>query len=106
MIKKIYKLLFWLSLSLTLANGAAAADEPTALGFHNVLLEFLLRPMGFLSLLGGSALFVASSPFTAVASLEEPHDAWFNSFNGFVGAPIRYTFTRPIGDYTFKAYTD
>lgn len=102
MIKKIYTVLFVLSLVLT--NGSATADESTT--FLDVLPEILLRPMGFVSLLGGSAMFVAATPFTAAVSLEEPHDAWSNSFNGFVGAPIRYTFTRPIGDYTVKVYPD
>ncbi|MGH8499893.1 MAG: hypothetical protein ACRERV_13970 [Methylococcales bacterium] len=104
MIKKIHKLLFWLS--LILASGATVADEPAPPGFRDVLPEIILRPMGFVGLIGGCALFAASAPFTAVASFEEPHDAWSNSFNGFVGAPIRYTFTRPIGDYTFKVYPD
>ncbi|MGH8550297.1 MAG: hypothetical protein ACRERU_17185 [Methylococcales bacterium] len=89
-----------------LTQSAMAADEPSPVGFWEVLPETILRPMGFVGLVGGCALFVVATPFTAVASIEAPHDAWTNSFNGFVGAPVRYTFSRPIGDYTFKVYPD
>ena len=91
---------------LLLFQGVARAEEAVSPGFWEVLPETVLRPAGFMGLLGGCALFVASTPFTAVASIESPHDAWFNSFNGFVGAPVRYTFTRPIGDYRFEVNPD
>jgi hypothetical protein len=93
-------------LLLNLAPSAALADDSSAVGFWNVLPETILRPTGFLSLVGGCVMFVAAAPFTSVASLEAPHDAWSNSFNGFIGAPIRYTFDRPLGDYSFKVHPD
>lgn len=86
--------------------GVASAEEVESIGFWDVLPETILRPVGFLSFLGGCALFAATTPFTAIASIEAPHDAWFNSFNGFVGAPVRYTFTRPVGDYRFAVFPE
>ncbi|MCI0666641.1 MAG: hypothetical protein L0Y38_07115 [Methylococcaceae bacterium] len=93
-------------LLLSILTQSVAADDPPSLGFWDVLPETILRPMGFVGLVGGCALFVASAPFTAAASIEAPHDAWSNSFNGFVGGPVRYTLTRPVGDYRFKVYPD
>ncbi|MGH8477184.1 MAG: hypothetical protein ACRERS_00920 [Methylococcales bacterium] len=104
MIRKIQKTVF--GLLFLLASGAALADDVASPGIRDLLPELLLRPMGFVGLVGGCALFAAATPFTLAASLEEPHDAWSNSFNGFVGAPIRYTFLRPIGDYRFEVNPD
>ncbi|MGR9106349.1 MAG: hypothetical protein ACU843_05390 [Gammaproteobacteria bacterium] len=100
MLKKIpiLSVLVWQLLTPVPAFAAESSDG----GIWEFLPEIILRPFGFLSVLGGSALFVAASPLTAAASIEAPHDAWSNSFNGFVAAPIRYTFTRPIGDYRFE----
>ena len=76
-----------LVLALALVHGAVAAEPESSVGFWDVLPETVLRPVGFMGFVGGCALFVASTPFTAVASIEAPHDAWTNSFNGFVGGP-------------------
>lgn len=100
------KVILAVLLLLSLAQGTVVAKEDSSVGFWEVLPETVLRPVGFMGFVGGIALFVASTPFTAVASIEAPHDAWSHSFNGFVGAPVRYTFTRPIGDYVFKVYPD
>lgn len=93
-------------LLLMLVRSASAADDPDSIGFWDILPESIVRPMSFVGFVGGSALFVTATPFIAVASLEPPHDAWSNAFNGFIGAPIRYTFERPIGDYRFDVYPD
>lgn len=93
-------------MGFVLAHAAVATEQESSVGFWDVLPEAVLRPVGFMGLVGGCALFVASTPFTAIASIEAPHDALTHSFNGFVGAPVRYTFTRPIGDYAFKVYPD
>ena len=80
----------------------AVADDQLKNKFWHVLPEIVLRPVGFVSLLFGSAFFVVSSLVTAVASIEEPHDALNNSFEGFVKTPFRYTFKRPIAGNTLK----
>jgi hypothetical protein len=104
MVKKNCRLSLLLLLLLT--QGQANAEDQSSVGFWEVLPETVLRPVGLMGFVGGCAMFLVATPITAVASIEAPHDAWFNSFNGFVGAPVRYTFTRPIGDYSFKVYPD
>ncbi len=88
---------------------AVAEDQPwpgttkeQAPGLEDYLAEIVLRPLGAISNIVGLGLFVAASPITMLASIEEPHDAVANSFNGFVLAPYRYTFRRPIGEYRFR----
>ena len=88
---------------------AVAEDQPwpgtateQAPDLEDYLAEIVLRPIGAISNLVGLGLFVAASPITMLASIVEPHDAVANSFNGFVLAPFRYTFRRPIGEYRFR----
>ncbi len=78
------------------------ADDQLESKFWNVLPEIVLRPVGFVSLLFGSAFFVVTTPVTAVASIEEPHDALNNALEGFVNTPFRYTFKRPIAGNALK----
>lgn len=103
---RLLRITMALALTITVAQDALADEMAPSPGFWDILPETILRPVGFMSFVGGCALFAATSPLTAIASIEEPHEAMSHSFNGFVGAPIRYTFTRPIGNYAFKVYPD
>lgn len=92
---------------------AASEDQPwpgttteQAPGLEDYLAEIVLRPFGAISNIVGLGLFVAASPITILASIEAPHDAVANSFNGFVLAPYRYTFRRPIGEYRFRVNSE
>ena len=52
----------------------------------------ILRPLGLVATLGGTLIFVVSSPFSALGgNLDE---AW----NSLVVSPAEYTFKRPLGD--------
>jgi hypothetical protein len=75
-------------------------DQPSP-GLSDYLPELVLRPFGAVGNLLGLGMFVAASPITLLASIEPPHDAVAHSFNGFVLAPYRYTFRRPLGVYRF-----
>jgi len=52
----------------------------------------LLRPLGLVATLGGTLIFVVSSPFSALGGNIE--EAW----NSLVVTPAEYTFKRPLGD--------
>jgi len=56
------------------------------------------RPLGFLTTIVGTAVFIGLSPLTAFASIPEPHDAFEKTANIFIVAPGCYTFCRPLGD--------
>jgi hypothetical protein len=62
-------------------------------------LDLLIyRPLGLITTIVGTAVFIGVSPFTALASIPAPHDAFEKTANLFIMAPAHYTFSRPLGD--------
>jgi hypothetical protein len=53
----------------------------------------LMRPVGFVASVFGSAVFVVSLPLSL---LGENHE---EAFNKMVKKPVKYTFVRPLGDF-------
>lgn len=53
----------------------------------------LVRPLGFLATLAGSAVFIVSMPFSAIGGNTE--EAW----ESLVVSPATYTFKRPLGGF-------
>lgn len=73
------------------------------LGFLGVLADLvLLRPVGFAMTVGGIGLLVATSPFTGIASLAPPHDAFLRAGNALVVGPAGFTFNRPVGEFSYQ----
>lgn len=91
---------FFLILSLIISpiswgTGAAGTDNldnqnsPMAMTVDLVLC----RPLGFVAMLGGTLVFVVSSPFSALGGNIE--EAW----DSLVVNPAEYTFKRPLGEF-------
>ncbi|MFQ5465048.1 MAG: hypothetical protein ACE5EI_03890 [Thermodesulfobacteriota bacterium] len=57
----------------------------------------VFRPIGLLSLVAGSGLYVVWLPFTV------PTGAMFEAGKGLVVDPFRFTFTRPVGELKTRA---
>lgn len=55
----------------------------------------LLRPLGLVTLIGGSALFLASLPIVLIT---RPHEVG-KPFDLLVGAPVRYVWVDPLGSH-------
>jgi cell division septation protein DedD len=73
------------------------------LGIPGVLADLiLLRPFGVAMTVGGVALFGATSPFTGIASIAPPHDAFNQAYNAFVVGPAGFTFSRPLGEMSYQ----
>ena len=53
----------------------------------------LARPVGAVATVAGFAVFVVSSPFSALGG--NTHEAW----NSLVASPASYTFKRPLGAF-------
>lgn len=53
----------------------------------------LVRPLGFVATLAGSAIFIVSIPFSAIGGNTE--EAW----ETLVVSPATYTFKRPLGGF-------
>ena len=79
---------------------SATAKQETNTGIENIWPEFILRPVGVLSSAIGAGFFLATSPFAAIANIPEPHDAFEHTYEAFIKTPVRFTFLRPIGDYS------
>lgn len=59
-----------------------------------MLIDLIVaRPLGLLATLGGSAIFIISSPFSVLGGNAE--DAW----ESLVTNPAEYTFKRPLGEF-------
>lgn len=73
------------------------------LGMPGVLADLiLLRPFGVAMTVGGVGLLVATSPFTGIASIAPPHDAFLRATNAFVIGPAGFTFNRPLGEFSYQ----
>ncbi len=55
----------------------------------------LLRPVAFVTLIGGTALFLASVPFVAIT---RPHEIG-KPFEALVAKPARYIWLDPLGSH-------
>ena len=95
---------------LLLSSSLQAKDDPRAycqskneVGdlFTDVLF---VRPLGLAGTLAGGALFIGLSPFTALANIPEPHNAFDRVAGVLVGAPYSYTFVRPLGYFSASCY--
>ena len=70
-------------------------NSPEAMG-----VDFIAaRPLGLVSTLGGTVVFLVSWPFSALGG--NSAEAW----NTLVVTPAEYTFHRPLGDFSHRAVT-
>lgn len=65
-------------------------DEDTNAGA--MIVDFvIIRPLGIIATLGGTALFIITAPFAAAGGNTD------QTAEQFVKRPARFTFTRPLG---------
>lgn len=64
----------------------------------------IYRPLGVAATAVGVGLFVATSPFTALAQIAPPHDAFEITSNILIKGPGRFTFVRPVGNLSLTEY--
>ncbi|MDD5033713.1 MAG: hypothetical protein PHE55_03060 [Methylococcaceae bacterium] len=87
-------------LALILTTGAAAAAPLQAPreGMNVVVDLAVVRPIALVGTAVGAALFAGLSPFTALASIAPPHDAFSRAADALIGMPACYAFFRPLGE--------
>jgi hypothetical protein len=93
--------LFFITLLLCSSQSPAIAEQDTSIGFWDVLPEVIIRPFSLVGTAAGAVFFIAASPFTGLASIPEPHDAFKQNYDDFVVTPFRFTFRRPLGRFDF-----
>lgn len=64
----------------------------------------IYRPLGLAVTAAGAAMFTAISPFTALAHISPPHDAFKKTSDFLILAPWKYTFARPVGYMSLYGY--
>ena len=72
-------------------------------GYDTFVEVVFLRPLGLVTTVVGTGLFIGLSPFTAFASFAPPHDAFKWMGDGLIVRPARYTFKRPLGDFAYRS---
>ena len=82
-----------MAISLVTATPAIAEEQlPAERRGGDMAFDLVLaRPIGLLSIIGGSVLFVVSLPFTI------PSGSMDAAADELVKKPIEYTFKRPLG---------
>lgn len=68
---------------------AAYAPSAAAMGVD----VLVIRPLGLVATVAGAGLFVVSLPFSALGRNTD------EAAGQLVGAPAKYTFARPLGDF-------
>ncbi len=82
-------------LLIVLVTVVLICTSTTAFASSDVLVisdAFIVRPLGFLALAGGTALYIASLPI-ALITRSEPETKKL-----LLEEPYRFTFKRPLGD--------
>jgi hypothetical protein len=87
-----------LSVSFTQLSSVNATEDNSSRqkqpGPGVMTVDFALcRPLGLVAMLGGTVIFVLSSPFSAIGGNID--EAW----DSLVVSPAEYTFTRPLGQF-------
>jgi hypothetical protein len=80
------------------ADNPPVVNRPAGVDF---MYDVVLRPAGFVATVLGAGFYLAMSPFTAITSLQPPHDQFEKFADLVVVNPYKFTFTRPVGDYNF-----
>jgi len=80
------------SFAVTPVLAVEGPEGPQHRGADAMLLDaFFLRPLGLVSLVGGTALFIVTLPFSI------PGGNTQKAANRLIADPAEYTFSRPLG---------
>ncbi|MBI5560026.1 MAG: hypothetical protein HY883_01980 [Deltaproteobacteria bacterium] len=71
---------------------AVEREKPEPSGDAVVIDLVFMRPLGLISLVAGTGLFIAGVPFTA------PTGSLGTAARTLIAGPFRFTFVRPLGE--------
>jgi hypothetical protein len=99
---KIIKSLL-LVFAVSFASPGFAKQQTIKADGYDYLIDVVLRPLGFVEIIAGTATFVLLSPLTAIASIPAPQEhAFVELADTLIVKPYKFTFERPVGDYNYK----
>ncbi|HWO99452.1 MAG TPA: hypothetical protein VNL74_02340 [Methylococcus sp.] len=84
----------------TMASATKFQGPMSAIEVLNELL--IMRPVGLIATIAGTAVFIATSPLSGLASIAPPHDAFLKASDALVVGPAAWTFSRPFGVYGYN----
>jgi hypothetical protein len=85
-------------------NNETISQRPTrTLNGYDILIDVVLRPVGLVGTIAGTALYVGLSPFTLMSQAFPPHNSFEKLGKLLVVQPAKYTFARPVGDYAYAS---
>ena len=67
---------------------------------YDYMAEIIARPWGIVTTMAGTTLYVGVSPITALFMIPKPHDSFEKLADNMVSTPFKWTFMRPIGDFS------
>lgn len=88
--------------SLSQADYSVTEEDDSSSTAKDILSELIIRPIAVVASATGFVLFIAASPFSGLASIPEPHDAFKTTWDNFVVTPYHFAFRRPFGDYSVE----
>lgn len=88
--------------TLSKAQDSATELDENSSTTTDMLSEIIIRPVAVIGSITGLAIFIAASPFSGLASIPKPHDAFKTTWNNFVVTPYYFAFRRPLGDYSVE----
>jgi len=68
---------------------------------YDVMIDMILRPVGFAATIIGAGVYIGVSPLTALSTIPRPHDAFEKLADTIICKPFKWTFMRPSGDYRY-----
>ena len=89
----VKKTLTIISLFFAITIAAPVRDVHAADDAAMVIDAIVVRPLGLVAMVAGSALFIVSLPFTALSK------STGRAAEHFIYAPTRFTFRRPLGEF-------
>jgi len=100
----------FLGIAILLSVNLCYAQDYTSVGgihpieydVSDVVTEIgLLRPLGFLGSIAGTAVFLGTLPLSLFASIAPPHDVIDKAANTLIIGPANATFKRPFAYYHY-----
>ena len=95
--------LILLLVSFSVPNQLYAEESHRVVATSDYVLDLALRPLGLISTIVGTGLYLGVSPLTLVSHAFPPHQSFQKLGNFLVVTPAKFTFTRPVGDYTLHS---
>jgi len=81
-------------LAIILTSVPALADDGASVATAMVADVVIARPAGIVAIVLGTAAFIVALPFAALSGSVEP------VVQTLVVEPFKFTFTRPVGDFS------